>query len=210
MLVAHLLAVYAGAFLCALLTWEVVRRVRRAPLPPFHQRVRIRGPRGVYRSRFEGQTVRGWMFSAPLQRGSHVPLRVGDLVVVECPYPNGVALYRAPVLERMRDPHMVVLAAPRELRVRDRRLSRRSTKLAGVSVRMNGHDARIVNLSAGGVRLRTRAQGLAVGDRVKVDLPGRSGEAWGFVLACETVFELGQSEQDVRVVFEGAISRAKR
>lgn len=153
------------------------RRLRTAPSPMLGAVVRLRGPSGVYRTRLEGIELGGWRLAAPLQRDRHVPLRVGESLIVEAPTGEGAYLYRTHIVERDAAGHTLLVTPPVGERPIERRRHSRLTWVEGQATAVDGRAAEFVDLSAGGARLRT-AEGATPGDCVRVRLHGADVDAW--------------------------------
>src|SRR5512141_887054 len=92
------IAVFAGAALLAFAfhRWPF-KRAKRLELPEGAV-VKLRGRKGMYRSRLIAPSEAGWRIGAPLQRDSYVPLRPGESITVEAATPKGLISFRSQVL----------------------------------------------------------------------------------------------------------------
>lgn len=201
-LVGGSLLLFASSLLLAYAGARLVKILRYVPDPVLHRPVRIRGRGAIYRSRYEGRAPAGWCLSAPLQRDCPVPLRRGEELIIEAPFPRGVAIFRTVVLHRIAEPHLLIVRAPERLEVRERRSYRRCQRMEGQRVLVNGKYAYVVDLGRGGLRALTNTRCLEVGDEVKVELPASLGEAYGAVLDVRPIFEKGVPRYELRIVFE--------
>jgi c-di-GMP-binding flagellar brake protein YcgR len=143
----------------------------------------IRAGSGMYRSRLVAIGRAAWEISAPLQRDSYVPLRVGEDLVIESPAKAGVLIFRSEVVARNLESHSLKIRAPKRLHHLDRRELKRWPHLAGESVKVEGEEGRLIDISQGGARLETEAD-LSRGERVRVDLPW-ADSVFAWVLARE-------------------------
>lgn len=175
------------------LSWLVVRLARpfRAPVAPTPGSVlRLRTDSGIYRSRFLGVGDSGWRISAPLQRDRFVPLRIGGRVLAEMSCGGGALVFRTSIAARDGDSHELVLMPPSNSHhVERRQHARRFGDSARVAV--DGEAAELLDVSAGGVRVRT-PRPLRRGDRVRLDLASEEVYAW----------VLGAEGTTARLVFE--------
>jgi len=116
--------------------------------------------------------------------------------VAEATCPGGALIFRAKVLDRSCEDHTICLERPSEVRKIDRREHRRWPEFAGMRLEIEGCDGRILDLAAGGIRVRSACR-TGKGDRVKIELP------WG-----ETVFGwvLSREGEEVRVRFEELVA----
>jgi hypothetical protein len=146
----------------------------------------------MYRSKMllVGKSV--WTISAPLQRDSYVPFRVGEEVVIEAAGKRGALIFRSEVVARDAETHELMITRPSEVHEVERREHRRWPHLAGAKILVDGVGGRILDLAQGGARVEVASR-LCRGDRLRLETPwGQTLSAW--VLDCEP----GQ----VRVRFE--------
>jgi hypothetical protein len=144
--------------------------------------VRLKTPSGVYRTRFIGPSAEGMSFAAPLQRDHYVPIGVGELVTVESPMKNGVAIFRTRVVARDADTHEILLAKPEKIYREDRRsASRRRSEME--QIRVEDAPAWLCDLGPAGIRFRCETT-IKKGERIKVELPDRNEPSYAWVLDC--------------------------
>ena len=180
---------------------------------PVTTRVRMVGPGGAYRCYFIRQTKQGLVFSAPLQRDHYVPVRIGEMVMVQAPLADCIVTFRSSILSRNAETHEFTVALPERLRHVDRRVEKRDSTLNGAIVRVNGEAGRLVDLSASGAKLIVPGD-VRPGDTVTVDLPMEFGTAYGWALETLPTACGRTIHREVRVKFEeplsGLSSRSRR
>lgn len=157
----------------------------------------------MYRCYFIREERDTLVVSAPLHRDHFVPVRPEEKLMVQLPVPDGLVTFRTYVVSRDSDDHTLRLAKPTHYRLVDRRAELRSTQVAGQAAVVNGSGAELVNLSAGGARVRTPLS-LRAGERVEVKI----GEGACFGWALESIPDvLGTlPARSVRVRFESPLS----
>lgn len=182
-----------------LLVWAFVRRKDR-PLALRPGTVfRLKCQHGAHRATLIGESARGWLLSAPLQRDSYVPIRTGERLIVEAADATGAFLFRTEVLEREMSTHRLLVARPVRFSRVERRVegSRRRVALDAV---LEGEAAKVVDLSQLGARVATRGS-LARGERVRLDMDG-AAPRYGWVLEALPGSDLGYYSSEVRLRFE--------
>ncbi|MCG9895820.1 MAG: flagellar brake protein [Fimbriimonadaceae bacterium] len=154
------------------------RRSRGLGLDP-HAKVRLVSAGGAYRCYFLREESAGIVLSTPLQRDRYVPLRVGDTLIVQVPQGDGLISFTSEVQSRSIETHELVISRPKLIRHMERRSEVRDSRLEGAEAGVNGQEAWVQNLSAGGACLVTHAPVLP-GDIVSLRLPESGGaiEAW--------------------------------
>jgi hypothetical protein len=162
---------------------KTIRHLRDRLDPEIGSILRIRAASGVYRSHMMelGRSV--WAMSAPLQRDNHVPLRVGEELVIEAASQGGALLFRSKVVARQSNPHTILIERPEKIHRVDRRDHKRWPQLAGAKVRLEGQPAELLDLSESGARLQTASRQYK-GERVRLDLPW-GAVVYGWVVASE-------------------------
>lgn len=189
---------FLGCLSAAYLLGRLVEGLRSSVTPLEGGVVRIKCTHGVYRSRFLGLCPGGWRLTAPLSRDAYVPFRPGDAVVLEAPVTGAAVLARSLVVERDMETHEIVVARPRSARRIERRETRRTVDLGGQACKLDDRSAALLDVSRHGARLVSSAA-VSVGERVRLDLPGRDEPSFGWVLEVQP----GESGQTVaRVRFE--------
>jgi hypothetical protein len=145
--------------------------------------LKIRAASGVYRSRLIAATGGGWHISAPLQRDSYVPLRVGEELVIESPCADGILLFRTEVVSRDSETHQLSILPAHNMYRIDRRELRRWPHLTGETVKVEGEEGRVLDISEGGARIELPAL-LHRGERVRIEMPW-SDCLFAWVLSCD-------------------------
>jgi hypothetical protein len=169
-------AALSGAVATFLVRWAEARTARLTPAAD--TRLRIRATSGMYRSSFlqAGRSV--WSISAPLQRDSYVPLRVGEDLVIEAPHPKGALIFRSKVIGRETMPHCLLIQRPTRIYVSERRNHKRWPEFFGAEVKLSDKAAIVVDLSEAGARFDCETKP-AKGQRFRVELPwGANVDGW--------------------------------
>lgn len=193
------------AFLCALILGFVFSRaaVQHQKRPVRLEltegfKLKLVTPSGAYRCFVEKDGRSGIVVSAPLHRDAYVPLRVGDLVLVQVATACGLMTFRTSVTERILETHSLVLAHPRTVRKTERRSYRRQVPLGDSHCRLNGVPSRLCDFSEFGAKI-VSACPIEPGDAVIVELPDGAGEARGWAL--DSIPVIGQG-RETRIRFE--------
>lgn len=129
----------------------------------------------MYRAKLLGIEEEGWTISCPLSRNSYVPLRIQDRLTVEAPVANGVMVFRTEVTGRDDEAHHLVLGAPINPTISDRRQDTR--KLVHLPAKVESERAELVDVSPLGARLVTDRT-CHVGERVRVEAAETVVYAW--------------------------------
>lgn len=199
-LVGLLVVAFAISFTLA---WLWSRRPKPVKILPLHENTSVRmvGQSGVYRCTYLRRSPKGLVFSAPLQRNVHVPITVGELMMIQAPVAESVITFRSKVVSRNGDTHEFTLENPERFRHVDRRAEKRDTTLGGTIIRINHNPGCLVNLSAQGARILTTSH-IQPGDVICLELGGESEEVYGWAL--ESIPEsIGQSiGRSVRIRFD--------
>lgn len=174
---------------------------RREALPSMapNTSLRLVGPGGVYRCHFLRLDRDALVVSAPLYRDHYVPVRPEEKLMVQAPVPDGLMTFRTHVLSRDAGDHTLRLARPEQFRLVDRRAEPRSVGVAGRSAVVNGSGAELVNLSAGGARVKTPLA-VRAGERLEVRLGEGACYGWALESVPDTLGTL--PARSVRVRFE--------
>lgn len=179
------------------------RKRKQVKLLPLHENTSVRmiGPGGVYRCYYLRKSKDGLVFSAPLQRNVHVPLRKGEVMMVQAAVAQSVLTFRSPVIGRDADTHEFTLDYPERFRHVDRRSEPRDSSIGGTIIRINQQPATLLDISAQGARLFTRTN-INPGDVVSIDLPDAHEPAYGWALE-STPDSMGtNSGRTIRIRFE--------
>jgi hypothetical protein len=176
-------------------------RRRRIELPTVRPNTSLRlvGPGGVYRCYLIRTDREALVVSAPLHRDHFVPLRPEERLMVQMPVQDGLVTFRTEVLSRNADDHTVRLTYPQQYRLVDRRSEPRSVGVAGQAAIVNGSTAELLNLSAGGARVKTRLA-LRAGERIEVTLDQTACQGWALESIPDSLGTL--PARNVRVRFE--------
>ena len=160
---------------------------------------------GNYRSQLVSLSNGALQVSAPLHRDCHVPLRVGETVIVQSPGFDSLLTFRTTVVARDPSTHELTLAAPQAFRRTDRRCEARVRHVKGQEVTLVGRPAVLQDLSAWGTKLTT-SERLKPGDYVSMELTPEFGVARGYVLEVRTSSWEGRLCYEVRIRFEDPLS----
>lgn len=172
---------------------------------PVNSKARLVGAKGAYRSYYLRRMPEGLVFSPPLQRDQYTPLRIGESVMVQLPVEGGVITFCTKVLSRAADTEEFVLEHPQTFRRADRRIERRDTTCAGTLAALNGSQAVMKDLSAGGARVVTACR-VQPGDTARLELPLGMGEAYGWVVAAHPGVIEGRQGIEARIQFQKPLS----
>lgn len=202
-LIGYVFVLFAAAVAAGWLITSLKLGKKAAENPEVGTCLRIRGESGMYRSRLV--EVRGpfWILSAPLMRDYYVPLRVGEKLNIEVPYQNGVVFARTEVKSRDAESHTFIVDRPEGARPIDRRTDKRIYDLRDSSVVIEGVKSAIVNVSTGGLKVKTQRRFLP-GERIQIDLPWVNAPIFGWVL--ESLDISPTAGVEARIRFESAIS----
>lgn len=198
-LIAFLVAAFVFSALLAY--WITGRRSRPAARPEPGTTLRLRGTGGMYRAKLLACEESLWRISCPLSRNSYVPLRVDDRLTVEAPVEQGVLIFRTTVGGRDDENHELLLVAPAEVKVTDRRSEKR--RPVDTPVTIEGDEARLVDLSSLGARIVTNRT-CHVGERVRLELS--EGLMYGWVLDFWPTRSADSYRDSVRVRFEEVLT----
>lgn len=180
------------------------KHIQLVPIPE-NTSCRVIGPGGVYRCYFLRRSKKGLVFSAPLQRDSYVPVRLGEVMMVQAPMADSIVTFRAAVCARDADTHEFTVDNPDRIRHINRRAEDRDTSLEGTIVNVNGTPAALVDLSACGAKVVV-ADVVRPGDSVCLDLPEDYGVAHGWALESTPTADGRRLARCVRIRFEQPLS----
>lgn len=182
---ASLSLFFAVGFIFALsVAWlfvKVAQRVNQQQVPRPGAVLRIRASSGMYRSHMVGLSDSVWTISAPIQRDTYVPLRVGEELVIEAACNSGALIFRSQIVAREADSHTLLIQKPSKVHAVERRGHRRWPHLCGAEVKLEGQTSRLIDLSEGGAKVKTGYQ-THKGDRVRMNLPDGQ-EVYGWVIS---------------------------
>src|ERR1044072_9376507 len=134
---------------------KIAKRQRKQAEPEAGAICRIRAASGMYRSQVVRLGRSAWVVSAPLQRDSYVPLRVGEEVVIEAAGKRAAFVFRSEIIARDATTHELTLTRPDTVHEVERREHKRWPHLVGTKMSIVGVNARILDLSHGGARVET-------------------------------------------------------
>lgn len=184
-------AMFAASLTLSFALGTFLKRRRAVTAPEPNSVIRVRCASGVYRTRFLQDTPDGWEFVAPIQQDSHVPIRIGEPLILEIGCPRGVARFRAELIARESDSHVMLAAHLVFVGLSDRRAGER--RLACCEVSFEGTPAKLVDISESGAKVEVGGF-VPAGQRVRLDFPNSPAPKFGWVLAHES--------DGVRVLFE--------
>lgn len=186
--------------------YTYLRNRRRPGLNlPVNSKARLVGAKGAYRSYYLRSLPEGLVFSSPLQRDRFAPLRIGESVMVQLPVEGGVVTFCTKVLSRTPESEEFVVEHPQTFRRADRRIEPRDTTCAGTLATLNGSQAVMKDLSAGGARVVSTSR-VQPGDTARLELPLGMGEAYGWVVAAHPGVIEGRQGIEARIQFQKPLS----
>ncbi|MCW5941304.1 MAG: flagellar brake protein [Fimbriimonadaceae bacterium] len=185
-LVGYLAILFAGSLAVGyvLATRRCAKGVVRRLEPG--SKVRVRSSDQIYRTRFVAASDEGWVFAAPLARDRHVPLRVGERVVIESACETGLVLWRTEVLARAMNPHTFTVRTPEPARPQNRRREPRLPGNPWPNATLDGHPAELLDVSPRGCRVLTELR-RPVGSTVQVRLGFTDLSVEALVMSAEAV-----------------------
>lgn len=202
-LIGYVFVLFAAAMAAGWLITSLKLGKKQIENPEVGTCLRIRGESGMYRTRLI--EVRGpfWILSAPLMRDYYVPLRIGEKLNIEVPYENGVLFARSEVKSRDAASHTFIIERPEGAKPIDRRTDPRVCGLSDDTVVIEGVKSSIVNVSMGGLKVKTQRRFLP-GERIQIDLPWVGSPIFGWVLeSLEIAPTVGV---EARIRFENALT----
>lgn len=186
------------------LTAKSRKKIQLVPIPE-NTSCRVIGPGGVYRCYFLRRDRKGLTFSAPLQKDSYVPLRVGEVLMIQAPMADSIVTFRAPVNSRDGDSHEFTVDIPERMRHVNRRSENRDRTLEGSVITVNDAPATLVDISACGAKVIVGG-GIEPGDTVSLQLPQDYGTAYGWALESTPVAHGRRMAKTIRIRFEMPLS----
>jgi len=121
--------------------------------PLENARVRFKTPTNLYRSRLLEFNDTEWIFAAPLQRDSFVPIDLGTEVVCEVVARGGLLIFKSVVIARDADQGSLTIKAPESPKLSDRRDSIRRVDLP-FDIHIGGFKAELMDISTDGARIK--------------------------------------------------------
>lgn len=193
-LLAGFSAVFAAGYLAARLFSGGKSIFRKNDFEPVENaKVRMKSASALYRCRLISHGPDGWVFSAPMQRDSYVPIPVGEVMTCEVIGKSGVMTFQTAVIARRSKEGVIVVSAPKNVNVQNRREGNRREGLP-MEVMVGGKSGSVMDLSPGGARVKIKGFEKE-GNSVRIDLP--SGESRGATVV------------DARNDFEGSVIRLR-
>ena len=172
-------AVFAlGAIIAKAVTTFRSRTRRDECTPVENAKVRMKTSTALYRCRLISHDRNNWVFTAPMQRDSYVPIAAGEQITCEIVAKGGLIIFSTVVSSRNSIEGSIVVAAPKTVKLENRRdqFDRREVDMDIVVAGKNGA---AIDLSPSGARVKI--QGFErEGNMVRIDLP--SGESRGAVV----------------------------
>jgi PilZ domain len=193
-ILSELAVVGAASFGVAYAVEKKRQSHRKVAVPPKGSIVRIFLGTHIARCRFEGVSEGKWQLGPPITVGTTSAILAGHTVKGEVNAADGVILFRASIAYISPIDGRITLSTPEFSTFRDRRAEVRQ-RYAGTA-RLEGHEARVEDISPSGTRLRTRAK-VVLGERVRVDFPTFEVPAFGWVLGIE--------QEHIRIRFEESL-----
>lgn len=148
-------------------------RLRRTPLENARVRFKTRG--AVYRSRLISHDDKQWVFAAPMQRDSFVPIPIGEECVCEVLARGGVLLFISKVIARQSQEGRIVIEAPVKPKLKNRRDGARRIDIP-MSLQVGNHGGEVLDVSANGAKVKLSGF-QKEGQTVRVDLPDGESRA---------------------------------
>jgi len=199
-----MLSVFGASVLVSYAVMKYARPRPKAAMPPRESVVRIKTPDGIWRTRLASAGAETWWIHAPLNSDFYVPFSVGETLTLEVSSPEGVILFKSPVLARRSEDHTFEVSVPKDARGLERREHPRLTGLERSCVRVDRCRGRIVDISRNGAKLLAALEARR-GQRVMVELPEQDGPVAAWVLETQQAVVEGSLGTEIRVRFEEPI-----
>lgn len=126
---------------------------RRQPLE--NAKVRFKTSTNLYRSRLLEATENEWVFAAPLQRDSYVPIPVGSEIVCEVVCRGGVLIFSSIITDRDAERGALMIKAPLNPKLMDRRDEIRRVDIP-MELVVGKEKGEVMDLSSGGARIKIK------------------------------------------------------
>lgn len=199
-----MLSVFGASVLVSYAVMKYARPRPKAAMPPRESVVRIKTPDGIWRTRLASAGAETWWIHAPLNSDFYVPFSVGETLTLEVSSPEGVILFKSPVLARRSEDHTFEVSAPKDARGLERREHPRLTGLERSCVRVEPQARQ--GASRRCERCPRSARGTdRRGQRVMVELPEQDGPVAAWVLETQQAVVEGSLGTEIRVRFEEPI-----
>lgn len=175
-----LLGSFSVVFLAGYLTSKFVisrksNLQQEAYQPVENAKVRMKTSSSLYRCRLISHSAEGWVFTAPMQRDTFVPIAVGEAVTCEVIGQGGLLVFQTSVIARRAGEGAIVVAAPKSVTLENRREESDRREIP-MEVTVAGKSGSVMDLSPGGARVRIRGFERE-GNVVQINLP--TGEVRG-------------------------------
>jgi hypothetical protein len=141
--------------ICSLVIFIKRKKPAGGHQPVENAKVRLKTSSAMYRSRLLEWGPDGWVFAAPMQRDSYVPIPIGEELTCEVMAKGGVLLFTSKVIARRSGEGALVVACPDKPTLSNRRDKSRRIDLP-MEVVIGGQDAAVINLSEGGAKVRIK------------------------------------------------------
>lgn len=171
-------------------------RLRRTPVE--NARVRFKTSQAVYRSRLISFDDKQWVFAAPMQRDSYIPVPVGEECVCEVVARGGVLIFSSKVIARQSQEGRIVIEAPTNPKLKNRREGARRIDIP-MKLLVGNHGGEVLDVSSNGAKVKLSGF-QKEGQTVRVDLP--DGESRAATVIESTHDSIGST---VRISFDRPI-----
>lgn len=148
---------------------------RQRRIPVENARVRFKTGSAVYRSRLISYDDKQWVFAAPMQRDSYIPVPVGEECVCEVVARGGVLLFTSKVIARQSQEGRIVIEAPVSTKLKNRRDDARRIDLP-MRLLVGNNGGEVLDVSSNGARVKLNGF-QKEGQTVRVDLPDGESRA---------------------------------
>lgn len=137
--------------------------------PVDNARVRFKTGSAVYRSRLISFGNEQWVFAAPMQRDSYIPVPVGEECVCEVVARGGVLIFTSKVIARQSKEGRIVIEAPVNPKLKNRRDDARRIDIP-MKLLVGNHGGEVLDVSTNGAKVKLSGF-QKEGQTVRVDLP---------------------------------------
>lgn len=158
-----------GFLLAKAFSRKSIAEAKRNREPLENAKVRFKTADAVYRSRLITHGPDGWVFAAPMQRDSYVPVPIGKECVCEVVARGGVLLFTSKVIARQSEEGRIVVEAPVNPKLKNRRDDPRRIDIP-MKMLVGNHGGEVIDVSTNGARVKLSGF-QREGQTVRVDLP---------------------------------------
>lgn len=169
-LVGSFTLVFALSYALTFMFTQFLKKRHPELVPAENDKIRFKTSEGMFRCRYVREDVEGWHFSAPMQRDHYVPLAVGTELTCEAITQHGVLIFESTVINRRLDPARIVVTAPAEIKIIERRDRQRVTDMAEMDITIDGQKGKLIDRSSGGIKV-VLGGFLKEGEAVEVNFP---------------------------------------